>query len=347
MLRIGTSGWNYPSGRGTWNGIFYPERSATAPRGFDELRLLRRAVQHRRSELHVLRAAARQRQPGMGRAHARRASSSPSSSIRSSRTRTLGARSQTPIEQPADVDAVQGGHRTARRRRTARAAAGTVSGQLQGLARGARLPATGCSRRFATTRSPSNCGTGAGATTPPTVFDLLHEYGAAWTQIDEPKFRFSIRQDLMPNVKTFYYLRLHGRNAAQWWEHEQVRGSLQLSLFGSGAEAVCRGGEDRARAGEEAVRLLEQSLRGAGRRRRRRAATPARRAGRRHRCPPSSCRAIRCSKARSLLCPLHGCSDDAIVDRELVARRPCPTMTLPKIGYLPSRWLAGPMTMKN
>ena len=23
-LRIGTSGWNYPSGRGTWNGIFYP-----------------------------------------------------------------------------------------------------------------------------------------------------------------------------------------------------------------------------------------------------------------------------------------------------------------------------------
>ena len=23
-LRIGTSGWNYPSGRGTWNGVFYP-----------------------------------------------------------------------------------------------------------------------------------------------------------------------------------------------------------------------------------------------------------------------------------------------------------------------------------
>ena len=34
-IRVGTSGWNYPSGKGTWNGIFYPGRR---PRGFDELR---------------------------------------------------------------------------------------------------------------------------------------------------------------------------------------------------------------------------------------------------------------------------------------------------------------------
>ena len=56
----------------------------------------------------------------------------------------------------------------------------------------------------------------------PEIFDVLHDHGAAWTQIDEPKFRFSIRQDLMPNTKSFYYLRLHGRNAAEWWEHEQA-----------------------------------------------------------------------------------------------------------------------------
>jgi uncharacterized protein YecE (DUF72 family) len=24
----------------------------------------------------------------------------------------------------------------------------------------------------------------------------------------------------MPNVKGFYYMRLHGRNAANWWKHE-------------------------------------------------------------------------------------------------------------------------------
>jgi uncharacterized protein YecE (DUF72 family) len=50
---------------------------------------------------------------------------------------------------------------------------------------------------------------------------LLAEHGAAWVQIDEPKFRFSIRQNRLPNVPTFYYMRLHGRNAANWWSHEQ------------------------------------------------------------------------------------------------------------------------------
>ena len=39
-LRIGTSGWNYPTGKGTWNGIFYPagrSKRAGIDR-FDELR---------------------------------------------------------------------------------------------------------------------------------------------------------------------------------------------------------------------------------------------------------------------------------------------------------------------
>ena len=35
-VRVGTSGWSYPGGRGTWNGVFYPEKHAR-PRGFDEL----------------------------------------------------------------------------------------------------------------------------------------------------------------------------------------------------------------------------------------------------------------------------------------------------------------------
>ncbi|MSO48459.1 MAG: DUF72 domain-containing protein [Acidobacteria bacterium] len=34
-IRVGTSSWNYPTGKGTWNGVFYPARR---PRGFDELR---------------------------------------------------------------------------------------------------------------------------------------------------------------------------------------------------------------------------------------------------------------------------------------------------------------------
>jgi len=52
------------------------------------------------------------------------------------------------------------------------------------------------------------------------TLDLLNSFGAAWVQIDEPKFQFSIRQNYLPNVKTFYYMRLHGRNAKQWWRHD-------------------------------------------------------------------------------------------------------------------------------
>jgi uncharacterized protein YecE (DUF72 family) len=50
---------------------------------------------------------------------------------------------------------------------------------------------------------------------------LLNDLGAAWVQIDEPKFRFSIRQNYLPNVRSFYYMRLHGRNAKAWWTHEK------------------------------------------------------------------------------------------------------------------------------
>ena len=38
-LRVGTSGWSYPSGKGTWNGIFYPSKQGRRTRSgkFDEL----------------------------------------------------------------------------------------------------------------------------------------------------------------------------------------------------------------------------------------------------------------------------------------------------------------------
>jgi uncharacterized protein YecE (DUF72 family) len=50
---------------------------------------------------------------------------------------------------------------------------------------------------------------------------LLNASGAALVQIDEPKFRLSIRQNQLPNNQGVYYMRLHGRNAAQWWKHDK------------------------------------------------------------------------------------------------------------------------------
>src|SRR6185436_9490740 len=64
---------------------------------------------------------------------------------------------------------------------------------------------------------------------------------------DEPKFKTSIRQTLRPNVRSFYYLRLHGRNAAQWWKHEAsedrynyLYSAEELQPFAEAAKAASR-----------------------------------------------------------------------------------------------------------
>ena len=54
------------------------------------------------------------------------------------------------------------------------------------------------------------------------TLSLLNAHGAGLVQIDEPKFRLSIAQNQLPNIPTFYYMRLHGRNAAQWWKHDKA-----------------------------------------------------------------------------------------------------------------------------
>jgi superfamily II DNA/RNA helicase len=59
------------------------------------------------------------------------------------------------------------------------------------------------------------------ATNAQDTLALLNSFGAAFVQIDEPKFRLSIRQNYLPNVTSFYYMRLHGRNVAKWWHHDK------------------------------------------------------------------------------------------------------------------------------
>jgi uncharacterized protein YecE (DUF72 family) len=76
---------------------------------------------------------------------------------------------------------------------------------------------------------------------------LLGSFDAAWTQIDEPKFRDSVRQTLRANTNSFYYLRLHGRNAKQWWSHEKSEDRYnylyskdELKPFAEAAKAASR-----------------------------------------------------------------------------------------------------------
>ena len=88
---------------------------------------------------------------------------------------------------------------------------------------------------------------------------LLNAFGAALVQIDEPKFRFSIRQNYLPNVLGFY-MRLHGRNAEKWWRHEKSGRALRLSLLGRRAEGILGHRGRREAAGPEALSLHQQSL---------------------------------------------------------------------------------------
>jgi len=50
----------------------------------------------------------------------------------------------------------------------------------------------------------------------PNIAELLKENNVAWVQIDEPKFKSSIAREL-PVTSDMAYFRFHGRNAEQWW----------------------------------------------------------------------------------------------------------------------------------
>ena len=50
----------------------------------------------------------------------------------------------------------------------------------------------------------------------PNTAKILRENNVAWVQIDEPKFKSSIAQEL-PLASDVAYFRFHGRNAETWW----------------------------------------------------------------------------------------------------------------------------------
>jgi uncharacterized protein YecE (DUF72 family) len=216
MLRVGTSGWNYPSGRGTWNGIFYPDRHERG-RDFDELRFY--AERFNTVEVNSTFYGQPRRNVSLQWVKRTPAGFEFAVKLFQKFTHPKLAFDKTAIA-AGDVDAFKAGIEPL-----------AVGGRLGPLL--AQFPAsfkdTPETRAYLAWlldtfreypmaielrhRSWSD--------DADRVFDLLHEYHAAWTQIDEPKFRFSIRQDLLPNVKSFYYMRLHGRNAAEWWDHEE------------------------------------------------------------------------------------------------------------------------------
>ena len=215
-LRIGTSGWSYPSGKGTWNGLFYPEKGA-APKGFDELGF----YAERFNTVEVNSTFYGQPRANVSLAWVKRTPPGFEFAVKLYQkfTHPNLVSDKTPVS-AADVDAFKGG--------IAPLAAGERLGPLL-----AQFPASfkdspeartyleWLLRTFRDYPVAVELRHRSWSDHAAEIATLLHGFGAAWTQIDEPKFRFSIRQDLRPNVEGFYYMRLHGRNAQQWWKHAQ------------------------------------------------------------------------------------------------------------------------------
>ena len=234
-VRIGTSGWSYPSGKGKWNGLFYPatrsKRAGTA--GFDELRFY---------SDHFDTVEVNSTFYGQ-----------PSANV------TTGWVARTPARFESSLKLYQKfTHRKMFRDAALKSAPGPEGSRLDVLAMVTRsdiddfkagiepIAQAGKLAALLAQFPPSFKSTPASvdylgrllrlfSDYPLAVelrhsswsdafgetLQLLNSFGAAWVQIDEPKFRLSIRQNALPNVTGFYYMRLHGRNAAQWWRHDK------------------------------------------------------------------------------------------------------------------------------
>ncbi|MEO6212819.1 MAG: DUF72 domain-containing protein [Vicinamibacterales bacterium] len=247
---IGTSGWSYPRGEGTWNGLFYPA-AGKRPRGsgrFDELRFYAEhfnTVEVNSSFYRIPSAAT-------ARSWAERTPSGFAFSLKLFQKFThpemfhkaTGADPSDLAQK--DVDEF-------RAALDPLASAGKLGALL------AQFPASFKNEpntrgylawlleRFGQYDLAVELRHKSWSDEPRDTLQMLAEHGAAWAQIDEPKFRLSIRQNLVPNVRTFYYLRLHGRNAAQWWAHEKSEDRYNYFYTADELEPIAEAAKEASR----------------------------------------------------------------------------------------------------
>lgn len=233
-VRIGTSGWSYPGGKGTWNGVFYPAKDAR-PRGFDELEFYAQwfdtvevnSTFYGQPRAKTTAGWADRTPAGFEFAvklfqkftHPAMFLDAVAANAPGASDAALAAAGDVRL---ADVDEFKRGIEPL-----------AVAGKLGPLL--VQFPPS-----FTTStesvdylgwllrtfhdfslavelrhKSWSDAGVETNA--------LLAAYGATWVLIDEPKFRFSIRQNWAAASAgapgPFAYGRFHGRNVAEWWNH--------------------------------------------------------------------------------------------------------------------------------
>jgi len=217
-ILVGTSGWSYPSGKGTWNGVFYPKKKA----GFDELAFY---AEHF-DTVEVNSSFYRVPSIDTVRKWAERTPSTFEFSLKLYQKFThpdmfLKATGQDPADlDRKDVDEF----RAAIDPLASARKLGPLLAQFPTSFRNepnARGYLEWLLNAFSDYQVAVELRHKSFSEDPVETMQILAEHGAALVQIDEPKFKDSIRQNRRANVKTFYYMRLHGRNAAEWWSHEK------------------------------------------------------------------------------------------------------------------------------
>ncbi len=224
-VHVGTSGWSYPAGQGTWNGIFYP---AKRPRGFDELAYYAAHF----DTVEVNSTFYRVPDPAATRSWLHRTPPAFTFSVKLYQKFThpdmFVARHGTP-----DWDVTQGDLDQFRAGIDPLATAGRLAALLLQFPASFRAEAETRDYLAWLLRSLADYPLAVElrhrtwSDDATTTHALLAAHHAAWAAIDEPKFAGSVRQDLkhLASLDTsaatkLVYVRLHGRNAAQWWEHE-------------------------------------------------------------------------------------------------------------------------------
>ena len=232
-IRIGTSGWSYPAGRGSWNGIFYPRAGTRRGRRFDELAYYAdhfntvevNSTFYRLPSVATARSWAERTPHGFEfSVKLYQAFTHPGMMVGTSGAQEppagLEKAPPVPVVTAQDVDEFRDsieplaqagklGAVLAQFPPSYKQTPQTVD-YLEWLLRSLADYAVAVELRDRTWSDSLA-----------TTLALLNQHRAAWVQIDEPKFRLSVRQNRLPNVSEVYYMRLHGRNAERWWKHEK------------------------------------------------------------------------------------------------------------------------------
>ena len=262
---MGTSGWSYPAGRGTWNGVFYPPVRGRQ-RGFDELAFY---AEHF-DTVEVNSTFYGQPRAEVCRAWAARTPADFEFSVklyqkfthpdmfgeRVARSLPDDARDAVLVRElarptQADLDAFRRGIEPL-----------ASSGKLGALL--AQFPASfkntppardylaGLLEAFSGHQVAVELRHRSWSDRFGDTLSLLNGLQAGWVQIDEPQFSNSIEQNQLPNIRGFYYMRLHGRNAATWWHHEHAEDRYNY-LYSAGE---LRDFSDTARAASDLVQKV-------------------------------------------------------------------------------------------